>query len=317
MVTDDIIQNFISANVLSVKPIDGGHINDTYLIYSEAGSFICQRLSRDMDTDKLEYNYNLYSKAFDKLDKDYPVMMKCRFGSYFTADDAGDKWRMYPLIEGDILMAPLSEKNLYSVGEGLAEIHRVLNTLEAAPIAVYPDLHNLCRYKDKYFDLIHSEKHITSNRNPEIEELIIAGTEELKDYDPDNSFIIHGDPKLANIIFRKGIVHAFIDFDTVMTGSIAEDLADCIRSCCIIDGVPDKESAKIMIEAYINFADKDMADIAKEKTWDAFHKICFELGLRYYMDSISEENVFNEKYPGYRQDNAFRLMTMGKKLKET
>ena len=141
--------------------------------------------------------------------------------------------------------------------------------------------------------------------------MIIAGTEELKDYDPDNSFIIHGDPKLANIIFRKGIVHAFIDFDTVMTGSIAEDLADCIRSCCIIDGVPDKESVKIMIEAYINSADKDMADIAKEKTWDAFHKICFELGLRYYIDSISDENVFTEKYPGYRQENALRLITIG------
>lgn len=311
MVTDDIIQNFISANVLSVKPIDGGHINDTYLIYSEAGSFICQRLSRDMDTDKLEYNYNLYSKAFDKLDKDYPVMMKCRSGSYFTADDAGDEWRMYPFIEGNILKAPLSEKDVYAVGEGLAEIHKALNTIESPPNAVYPYLHDLNKYHDKYTALIQSYDHLTSNRNSKIEELITDGMEELNGYNPDNSLIVHGDPKLANIIFKEEKVHAFIDFDTVMTGAIAEDIADCIRSCCIIDGALDKNAANILIEAYSNSAEKYMTEIAKEKTWDAFHKICFELGLRYYIDSISDENVFTEKYPGYRQENALRLITIG------
>ena len=311
MVTDDIIQNFISANVLSIKPMDSGHINDTYLIDSEAGRFICQRLSRDMDTYKLEYNYNLYSKAFDKLNVPYPTMIKSSSGIYFETDEAGDKWRMYPFIEGDILKAPLSEKDVYAVGEGLAEIHKALNTIESPPNAVYPYLHDLNKYHDKYTALIQSYDHLTSNRNSKIEELITNGMEELKGYNPDNSLIVHGDPKLANIIFKEEKVHAFIDFDTVMTGSIAEDIADCIRSCCIIDGALDKNAANILIEAYSNSAEKYMTEIAKEKTWDAFHKICFELGLRYYIDSISDENVFTEKYPGYRQENALRLITIG------
>ena len=41
---------------------------------------------------------------------------------------------------------------------------------------------------------------------------------------------------------------------------------------------------------------------------DCFNKICFELGLRYYMDYISHDEHFKEIYPGYRLDRAKSLL---------
>ena len=63
--------------------------------------------------------------------------------------------------------------------------------------------------------------------------------------------VIHGDTKLANIIFRDGKIFAFIDYDTIMTGSILDDLADCIRSCCIVNGVFDRDTAEMIVKGYI------------------------------------------------------------------
>ena len=56
----------------------------------------------------------------------------------------------------------------------------------------------------------------------------------LKNKSIDNS-IIHGDPKLSNFLFdiQYKYVVSLIDLDTVSSGYLLTDLADCIRSISI------------------------------------------------------------------------------------
>ena len=93
-----------------------------------------------------------------------------------------------------------------------------------------------------------------------------------------------------------------------MQGSLAEDMADCIRSCCMIDGKLDYASVKIFIEGYLSRAFGLISNEDMNKLPDVINKICFELGLRYYTDSISEIKKFKVKYPEYRKEKARELI---------
>ena len=62
--------------ILSVTELGDGHINDTFLVEASNGKYVAQRLSKNMDIDKLEYNYDLYSEVFEGFGWLYPKMIK-------------------------------------------------------------------------------------------------------------------------------------------------------------------------------------------------------------------------------------------------
>ena len=64
---EEVYKNFLDFNVISISPIEAGHINDTYLVKTKENMFILQRIQKAIDILKLEYNYELYSKAFNEV----------------------------------------------------------------------------------------------------------------------------------------------------------------------------------------------------------------------------------------------------------
>ena len=321
---DNIYRKYIKDEVRTVTLLSGGHINKTYLIETDPGNYICQCINKCMDIDLLETNYRLYSEACERNAREYPKILKSEEGSYFVTDNDGDRWRMYPAIEGEVLTNPLSEAELYECGRGLAKMHEILSSVSAKPDAVYPHLHDLEFYYEKYKGLISDAGTSESGRNPEpeygrdsepeygrnpeLEILIDKRYMEIPYYKAQCTDVIHGDAKLANILFRDGEVVAFIDFDTIMMGSCFEDVADLIRSCCISEEGFDSSAAVKIAEGYLSIATAYDSEAFIQRVKDSFNKICFELGLRYYIDALSGENIFTDKYQGYRLHNAERLI---------
>ena len=78
-----------------------------------------------------------------------------------------------------------------------------------------------------------------------------------------------------------------------------EDLADCIRSCCMSKGKLDEEAAGYVADGYRSYPAKLLTDEEYDLLPDVIQKLCFELGLRYYTDHLAKEKAFREKYPGY------------------
>lgn len=122
--------------------------------------------------------------------------------------------------------------------------------------------------------------------------------------------VVHGDTKLSNLIFRSGRVVGCLDMDTVMKGSLLEDIADCIRSCCICDGRFDEAAAVKLVRGYASTCGAMSEDTLLNTLPDIFNKICLELGLRYYTDSVSKEKTFIEKYPGYCRERAKIMLSL-------
>ena len=316
----DIFNKYIEERIVSLESLEEGHINDTFLVETKSGKYVLQHLNERMDVEKLLYNYKLYSKAFDEYGMLYPkwieinenksaVYTKC----YFFEDPEGKIWRLYTYIEGDTVKSNIDEDEAFALGEGLAGLHDIMLTIKTEPKAVYPHLHDLERYYKLYRNCLHNEKLCKQeNRSGRIEREIEERIKPFLDNNYVNYQTVHGDPKLSNAIFQNGKVVGFIDMDTIMTGSIEEDLADCIRSCCIHDGSFNHKLAKKIIEGYesVCFNDKNLDfKTAFEKRVDfSFEKICFELGLRYYTDAISNEHYFIGKSSEYLIKRAEELL---------
>ena len=301
---EGICSEFLKGRILSAEPFGDGHINDTYRVMTEDGDFVCQHVRQAMNVAVLEHNYGLYSEACDKAGWIYPAWLKTHAGKYFYTDQNEERWRMYPLIRGDVQTPPLARDVLFSCGQGLAKMHKILQTLAASPQAVYPKLHDLERYYEIYENLLCGKDLVEEQRDVLIEGKIREGIREFRKLSLDRTKVVHGDAKLANILFQEGKVKAFLDLDTVMQGSLLEDVADCIRSGCIVDGMLDEAAASELVGGYVSEASGLIDEEEIRLLPQVFRKICFELGLRYYTDAIAKEKVFKEKYPGYLLEKA-------------
>ncbi len=290
---------FLERAALCVQPFGDGHINDSFLVETEDGEYVCQRIRKAMDVSCLEHNYLLYAEACEKANWPYPKWMKTQDGKLLYKDQAGDHWRTYPLIKGQILSSPLSKEELYACGQGLSRMHVILQTLPRKPKPVYPMLHDLKHYYERYLRMIRDGACFDDQRDCEVERFLHENIEVFTCWDGGRKAVIHGDPKLGNIVFQDGRVKAFIDLDTIMEGSLLEDLADCVRSCCLTDGRLDQKAVQILLDGYLSVANHMLTEEEIRKLPDVIRKICFELGLRYYTDSIAHKKSFKEKYPGY------------------
>ena len=294
---EEAAAGFTRGKTLSVRLLSGGNINESFLIETGEERYVLQRLQKDMDLEKLEHNYRLYSAVLKRRGWAYPVWLKNCDGSYFYTDCDGGTWRAYAYINADIMTPPLSTETLYACGRGLAEMHAILRELPEQPKAVYPHLHDLKRYYDNYLRLLSGGELCRENRDPDLEKIIGEKINEMLSVQPSASSIIHGDPKLQNILFRDGAVIGFLDMDTVMVGSLAEDVADCVRSCCVENGRFSASAAKRLLEGYQSAAPQDTVEDVKLKLPGVFNKINFELGLRYYTDAVSKEKKFRDSDP--------------------
>ncbi len=310
MTLEEICGKFIRCRADRISPVGDGHINDTFLVCAGGEKYILQRLQKKMDLSKLEYNFDLYSPVLRENHWLFPEWKKTKEGRYFFTDPQGENYRMYPFIEGEVLTAPLSERELLGCGQGIARLHDTLSLLQSDPKAVYPALHDLKHYYDEYQKTLSGDNLSADNRDPGIEKIIDSEIGRFLECDLGKMSVVHGDTKIANILFESNKAIAFIDLDTAMTGYPAEDIADCIRSCCVKEGKTDTAAANLLISGYIEAAGREDAAGLKEKIPFAFDKIVFELALRYYTDSISVKKHFKEKYPGYRIERVRSLLDL-------
>ena len=308
---ESICSRFLGEEILAIQSFGDGHINDTFLVRTQKKQYVCQCIRKGMNVAAMEINFSAYASVCRGKEWLFPEWMKTENGEYFYTDLQGDHWRMYPYLEGDVLETPLTKEELFECGRGLARMHKILQEFPEQPVAVYPKLHDLARYYEEYLGLLdRKEDFFEEARDLEMEEVIRVRIGEYLELPMDRSKVVHGDTKLANILFREGRVAGFLDLDTIMQGSILEDIADCVRSCCIVDGRLDEAMAESLLEGYLQVGDQFLTEEERVLLPKVIGKICFELALRYYTDVISKTKKFRENYSGYRLEKAWRYMKM-------
>ena len=312
-----IVKEYTDEPIEAVEPISGGHINKSFLV-TAGERFVLQRLNPALYADcpdALENNYGQYRQACGSPEGDIgkwhcPEWMRNRDGGYFYRDPDGNIWRMYRFLPSDRdPKAPgpdPSNYDPYAVGIGLGKLHRIMKRCEGIiGIAQNTRLYDLSYHYNRY----RMQEDSPMPRVEEFDRQIEDGIDAMLHIIVPGGSVIHGDAKVGNMIFENGEVVGFVDLDTIMPGSVFDDLADCIRSCCFDeDGQFDHERAAGLISGYSKGADTTFTDDAVKLLGQVIARNRFMLGMRYYTDYLSGEGYFADLDPNRKLERACELL---------
>lgn len=321
---ESIIYRFCShPETAEVTTLGQGNINDTYLVRTKEKSIILQQINGRVFPDPQILIDNLHTLSQHLSSLSHPqkqrwedaILLPALDGSFSVCDHKGAVWRALSYI-GDSTCFSHAETRLQAeqTGWALGQFHKRLIGLDMEKIRIpLPGFHHLERYLQHYAQLKNEKKGSTS---PEIqfcryfirenrERALILEQSVSRKRHP--ARIVHGDPKIANVLFDKknGLAISLIDLDTVGPGLLQHDIGDCLRSVCNRSGEEselnkvtfDLDLCEATLEGYFETTEEFLTPGECELFYDGILAITYELGLRFFMDYLQGGHYFKCKTP--------------------
>jgi hypothetical protein len=221
-----IIKAYGITNDYLVRKVEGGHVNQTYLVISKGVKYLLQQLGEVLGSPTLDCHSllcrNLVQKGWEVPDLINSNPTKSKTISYY-----GRVWRCLKFIDNDSNGEPEINSELFSACGGLlGKWHKDVSKLDIKPTTPEKERHDIFREaKDLELNL-----RFLPNEAKVLGDKILGELNDLPKTPQGSQQIIHGDPKLDNVLFRGGKPFTLIDFDAVTVGSVWTDIGDMLRS---------------------------------------------------------------------------------------
>jgi Ser/Thr protein kinase RdoA (MazF antagonist) len=290
-----------------IRSLGGGLVNVTYLVETQNRKMVIQKLG-DAIQPELIQDAEIYATHLADAGWESPVPMPTNNGEDFIKDEQGNSWRGLHYIESDTdSPTELNHAILEKMGTLLARWHSTMAWLDYTPKYTMPNFHDIEFYAQK---LSQNRLQLPSKPANILAGEILDAYKSLEPLPKSPFQLIHGDPKLANVLFREGKPITLIDFDTVMLGSVWLDIGDMLRSSLSIDAVngqtPDPTKIEILCTGYYDAARPGirLADFIDKSVLGA-KQISLELAIRYLNDIVDEyyfnwdANRFNSRHDSH------------------
>ncbi|MEW6594304.1 MAG: aminoglycoside phosphotransferase family protein [Thermodesulfobacteriota bacterium] len=313
--------------ILAVHPHGNGNVNDTYLVQTAGGPpFILQRLNARVFHDPAAIMHNLrhISRHLARHCAAAPSSACWRVveplatagGQDVHADAAGNWWRALSYIDNAVAFDTVQDSNhAREIGRALGLFQRQLADLDPGLLRdTLPGFH----VTPRYLAACHAALAAASPKNtPEIaccrtciEQAAprINTLEKARAAGVAQERVIHGDPKVANILLDRdsGRAAALIDLDTVKPGLPHYDVGDCLRSACNPLGEEagnpaavrfDLDISEAILRGYLAEAATFLSQAEIALFPDAAWLIAIELGLRFFTDFLDGNVYFKTSHP--------------------
>lgn len=292
-----------------VRPLGCGNINDTYLIKADEQTFVLQKINKDVFPDPAGIidNFCTITEHFLEIKptifsitNSRPV--KTLQNSFSYKSNSNNWWRGQTFIQHRSFGELQSSDQAREIGVVLATFHNLLKDLEPGKlIEPLPGFHDLRSYWTEFLQT--SRTDLAKRRDDHIAyclEIITnyryqaMGLHRAFENDLVKRLLVHGDPKLENFMFDDvGKCLGLIDLDTVGLGFVHHDIGDCLRSCCNGVGEMGKQRATFRLDVCSEFLDGYFGQAKglllpeqMKYIYEGILHICFELGLRFFMDFL-------------------------------
>jgi len=312
-VASGIVDRFaLPVPITSVEPYGGGLINATFLVAVKDARYILQRINDAVFPKPERIMSNLlvlarHVAAHAESGIRIPTLIAARDGRPFVRDGQGGFWRLMEFIPNTRGLARIDDlEQAREVGRILGRFHVLVSDLPIDRLAVtLPGFHITPGYLERFRRVLEA---CTTVHPGALSQAVACVTARRAQVDVLEAArrgghlpvrVIHGDPKLDNILFDRvtGCAVSLIDLDTVQAGLVHYDVGDCLRSCCsrgrgsASTGF-DLDLCRAILGAY---ADEigDLLDTAEiELLFDAIRLIPFELALRFLTDHLEGDRYF-------------------------
>lgn len=304
--------------ISNINGISGGLINETFRVACTRNElYIVQKLQNIFSRD-LMADIDVIAEHLEKDGWECPRPLKTKHGKNFALVHS-EIWRVYKYILGnDFSYDSIREKTYSDIGNLLGSFHRSLASLNYAP------LHRIEGFHDKDFYIskaLNIEKNLYSTKLQPILDEVIKNLEKYSTDIIDSQQVIHGDPRIENILFSlEGMPFTFIDYDTFMFGSIYIDVGDCLRSLLSL------KDTSASCHRFQEFFSGYCLGNPEEKMNDAqalsaLKYVTLELTLRFLIDSV-EQSYFSwdpelyETSSDHNENRAIQHWNLFKKISQ-
>lgn len=314
----EIAQRFTSdQQILQIKPLGNGLINDTYWVQTNRDDFVLQRINTHVFQypekildNLLQLQQHLKNKPKASIRLKLPSIIQTKDLQHSFRDHNDQSWRALEFIAQSESRETLSNQSeAAQVGMALGHFHTLFNDLDTGLLFdTLPGFHVTPSYFQAYLEVsvlasnviqdddFHGCRRFIQQHQARIDRLETASQQGLL-----KTRVIHGDPKLNNFLFasKSDVIISLIDLDTVKPGLIHYDIGDCLRSCCHVPESNhfDLELAQIILHHYVQEAGQMMTQADYDYLYDAIWLIPFELGLRFFTDYLQGNCYFKTNEP--------------------
>ena len=284
---------------LASEPLEraaSGLINPTWFVRARDGAeLVLQRLNpifpAEVNLDIEAVTGHLAAKGIAT-----PRLVGSRYGKLWLEHD-GAVWRVLTRIDGSTRDALESPAQAREAGRVLAEFHRALSDLEHDFRSRRLGVHDTARHLETLRDALDEHRgHPDFAAVRPLADQVLALAAELPALPAMPDRIVHGDPKISNVMFATSGDRALclIDLDTLARMPVALELGDALRSWCnpATEDAPEARFVRPFYAAAIKGYASASRGLLGPQEWGAIADgtltITVELAARFCADALRE-----------------------------
>ncbi len=324
-----IADQFTQDQVIAIKALGNGNINDTFLVTLDAAGekhFVLQRVNTQVfcQPQLVMQNMRIFTEHVCQRLQSTPLSRAWEVPHVLLTIDAQDHWRdangsfwrAISFIEGSESFDTLQDVNrAREIGYALGMFHNLISDLPPEKLAdTLVGFHITPLYLQHYNKVLAAK---SPCKSPEVNYCLKFVSdradwahilENARNSGKLRLRLMHGDPKINNVMFNIASQQAvsMIDLDTVKPGLVHYDIGDCVRSGCNPAGEETEEWDNVSFEpdlcegilhGYISVAKEFLTLDDYAYMYDSIRLIAFELGLRFFADYLAGNVYFKVKHP--------------------
>ncbi|MBH97245.1 MAG: hypothetical protein CMM56_02205 [Rhodospirillaceae bacterium] len=304
---------------VKLTPFESGLINNSWHVEKPNKETLVLQRVNPIFPPTINDDINTLTQHLEKKKIPTPLLLPTPSGKLWLEDN-NYVWRMLTFIPGitrDVLETPYQAEE---AGALLANFHLGVSDLRIKFTNPRLGVHNTREHLEKLKKTLAKYKdHVHYKDVKILGERILKFASTLPKLPNSLDQIVHGDPKISNVIFDKETDQAIclVDLDTISTMPIILELGDAIRSWCNVKGEDSLDSFLSLpfFQAAINGYSKKAGHLLTKQEWDAIPAavltITIELAARFTTDALVE-NYFgwnSELYATSSEHNQIRAQS--------
>jgi Ser/Thr protein kinase RdoA (MazF antagonist) len=319
------LQFDIPGNILEIKPLGNGLINDTLLVKTDGvDDYVLQRINHAIfqDVELLQHNIDCATAHIrGKLAGDPDIERKvlrflpCKATGKTYWTDGSEYWRVSVFIKNAHTYEMVNPEYSYYCGKTFGKFEAMLADIPDTLGETIPDFHNMELRARQLREAVAADK-AGRMAEAEVKEILadllpyeaeMCKAERLYREGKLPKRICHCDTKVNNMLFDdQGNVLCVIDLDTLMPSFVFSDFGDFLRTAANTvaedDPAVDKVDFRMDIfeafaKGYVESAKVFLTPVEKENLPYAACLFPYMQAVRFFADYINGDTYYRIKYP--------------------
>jgi len=218
----------------TVVPLEGGLINQTLMVEEAGRRTVLQRLN-PLFQPEVHLDIEPITAHLERKGLRTPRLIPTTTGALWTTDESDQVWRMLSWLDGRTLHAVERPETARAAGAFVAQFHVAVSDLEHSFHFTRPGAHDTRAHLGALSRALgECREHANYEAVAPVAERILDHANTLEPLPPVPTRIVHGDLKIANLMFNPdaSCAVALLDLDTMAALTIPIELGDALRSWC-------------------------------------------------------------------------------------